>query len=343
MRPVGREPSSTRRGRRVERFLGVGPVVVGVAGQGGRSSTFDAAGEGAEHILVLTWTMIVLGTVVFVGVCALWLHALVRGRGDPDALPVWARRHRLLVIGGVLPTVVVLLLTGLTVTTINAVDAIGERDPVRVRVVGHQFWWEVHYPDEQVTTANEVHLPVGRDVEIELVSDNVIHSFWVPPVGHKIDLIPGEVNRLSLRPTTPGEYRGFCAEYCGIQHTRMLFTAVVLPLDEWEAWLAQRRAAIDRRDDPGDDAGFDAFVAGGCAQCHRIAGTDAQLTVGPDLTHLADRRTIGAGTLDHTRDNLTSWIIDPQQHKPGVFMPPLEGRLDAAEITALVDYLETLE
>ena len=218
-------------------------------------------------------------------------------------------------------------------------------DALQIRVTGHQWWWEVQYrdslPQNWVTTANEIHVPVGRPVVFELRSTDVIHSFWPPNLSPKRDQIPGNENSLWFQADSAGVYRGQCAEFCGHQHAKMAFLVVAEPADQFEGWLARQRDTAQTPTDSLARRGKDVFMAASCVMCHAISGTSAGSRIGPDLTHLASRRTLAAGTLPNTRGNLTGWIVDPQAIKPGVKMPP--NQLSGPELLALVAYLETLK
>jgi cytochrome c oxidase subunit II len=219
------------------------------------------------------------------------------------------------------------------------------KEALQVRVVGHQWWWELQYRDSVAhnwfTTANELHIPVGRPVVLELLSTDVIHSFWPPTISQKRDLIPGKDNSLWLQADTPGVYRGQCAEYCGQQHAKMGFLVIAQRPDSFASWLARQRDTALTPTTELARRGQEVFLASSCVMCHAIAGTPAGSRVGPDLTHLASRRTIAAGTLPNSRGNLAGWIIDPQKIKPGTRMPP--NQLKPADLQALLEYLETLK
>ena len=228
---------------------------------------------------------------------------------------------------------------GRTITTNPGNEAL------QIRVTGHQWWWEVQYrdslPQHWVTTANEIHIPVGRPVAFELVSTDVIHSFWPPNLSPKRDQIPGDENSLWFQADSAGTYRGQCAEFCGHQHAKMAFLVVAEPPSQFAAWLAGQRDTAPTPTDSLARRGRDVFLASTCVMCHAISGTPAGSRIGPDLTHLASRRTLAAGTLANTRSNLTGWIVDPQVIKPGVKMPP--NRFSGPDLIALVAYLETLK
>jgi cytochrome c oxidase subunit 2 len=214
-----------------------------------------------------------------------------------------------------------------------------------IDLTGHQWWWEVRYvdpdPSKIVVDANELHIPTGEPVQIKVTSRDVIHSFWVPNIIGKRDLIPGYTSSLFLDADKPGTYRAQCAEFCGYEHAKMALDVVVHPREQFAAWLAAARTPAAHPADSSAAEGEKIFLAGPCSSCHAIAGTSAYGTVGPNLTHLASRLTIGAGTLRNTRGNLGGWIVDPQSIKPGVRMP--SNQLEAKDLRALLDYLETLK
>jgi cytochrome c oxidase subunit 2 len=243
--------------------------------------------------------------------------------------------------GAVFPAIVLVAVFGVTLATMSAVARPPASDELVVEVIGRQFWWEVHYPNQQVTTANEIHIPVGQPVEIRLEAIDVIHSFWVPQLHGKLDMIPGRTNRYWLQADRPGEYRGLCAEFCGIQHANMQFIVVAEAPQAFDAWLARQTEPAAEPADPEARQGRDIFLGSTCAQCHAVRGTSATADLGPDLTHLADRRTLGAGTLANDRDNLAKWLVDSQSVKPGNLMP--NSSLSDADLQALVAYLESLK
>jgi cytochrome c oxidase subunit 2 len=203
------------------------------------------------------------------------------------------------------------------------------------------WWWEVRYPEQDIVTANEIHIPAGEPVRLELASADVIHSFWVPRLNGKRDLIPGMENVFWIQADEPGVYRGQCGEYCGAQHANMAFHVIALPRDEFNAWLAARTKLPPQPATAAAQRGAQIFRTAGCVQCHAIRGTQASGNAGPDLTHLGSRGTIGAAMLPNTRGNLAAWIADPQAIKPGIKMP--RTFLAADDLQALVTYLEGLK
>jgi cytochrome c oxidase subunit 2 len=203
----------------------------------------------------------------------------------------------------------------------------------------------VHYvdpdPSKIVIDANELHIPAGEPVQVKVTSRDVIHSFWVPNIIGKRDLIPGYTSSLFLNADRPGTYRAQCAEFCGAQHAKMALPVIVHPRADFAAWLAEARAPAAEPNDSSAKEGEKVFLAGPCSSCHAITGSPAFGTVGPNLTHLASRKTLGAGTLPNTRGNLGGWVVDPQGIKPGVRMP--SNQLEPKDLRALLDYLETLK
>ena len=304
-----------------------------------RPSTVDPAGPDAAAIAELWWWMFGVATAICVLVVVLMLLALRRAhrREAPTELP-WTRSF-VLGLGVVMPIAILVPLSIGTMFVGRETHRIDDA-PLVVDVIGHQFWWEVRYPDLGVVTANEIHVPVGTEVEFRLATADVIHSFWVPRLGGKLDMIPGRVNSYSLRADEPGVYEGICAEFCGIQHARMHFVLVAEEQEEFDAW-AQAQAEPATEDlSEGALAGREVFRTSSCAQCHRVAGV-SEAEIGPDLTHLASRRTLAAGLLENNRGHLAGWVMDPQGIKPGARMPG--SSLNGVELAALLDYLEELE
>jgi len=223
--------------------------------------------------------------------------------------------------------------------------ALGAQPALHVRITAQQWWWEVEYQDadasQTLTTANELHLPVDRPTEIELKSADVIHSFWVPNLNGKTDLIPGRTNHIVLTSRRVGQLRGQCAEFCGLQHAHMALDVTVDDAAGFERWRQRQLQGARAPMTPAQKAGADFFVHSACAMCHTIAGTGAGGKAGPDLTHLASRRSIAAGTLPMNRGSLAAWIADPQSQKPGTNMPTVD--LTPDQLNVLVDYLMALE
>lgn len=307
----------------------------------GPQSALDPAGLEASRLATLFWWMLIGSGIVWAAVLYLGLRA-TKHRPDRDT----ARQARLLVIGGgvALPTVVltVLLIVGLA----ELPDYLEPppRDALRIRVIGEQYWWRVEYPqsgDAPVTLANEIRLPVGEPVEFELLSPDVIHSFWIPALGGKMDMIPGRRNRLRLTAGRTGEFRGACAEFCGTSHAWMAFPVVVMERAEFDAWLEQQRSPA-ASPAPAVHGGQAAFLANGCGACHTVRGSPADGVVGPDLTHVGSRLSLGAGVLGNEIDDFVRWIAETDRVKPGVLMPHF-GMLPQDELRALAAYLDSLQ
>ncbi len=314
-------------------LLGLAGAPLVLASCGGDHGVFTGAGDGARRISSIGWFMIVTGTVIAVGFYALLVWAVVRGgRGRR-----WSEDAVVLAGGVALPVVVIVVLT---VLSLGALDARGGTGDLRIDVIGHQYWWEIRYPDRGVTTANEFRIPVGRRVEVTLTSDDVIHSFWLPALDGKVDMVPGHTNHLVLTAREAGLYRGQCAEYCGLQHARMAFVVQASPPAAFDRWLAgqARDAAAPRT--ASQQAGLEAFLTLPCASCHTIRGTGAGGTAGPDLTHLASRSTLAAGVIPNERGQLGGWIANSQTIKPGNLMPPIP--MDPSQLQGLLDYLQSL-
>jgi cytochrome c oxidase subunit 2 len=330
----------------------VATMPIGVSA-GAAHDALAAAGPQAARIADLWWLMFWVCAFVFVVLLvalgwALWRGARSGAGTPPDAAPAAAAEKN--VGRSVIAAVVVsaMLLIGLLVASVltdRALAQLSRTDAIHVQVTAHDWWWAVSYDDPQpertFTTANEMYIPVGRPVVVTLTSDDVIHSFWVPSLHGKKDLIPGRVATIQFRADHAGEYRGQCAEFCGLQHAFMAFDVVALPPAEFDAWAeAQRKPAVES-EDAAARRGRELFLSGSCMLCHSIGGTTAQGHKAPDLTHFASRAHIGAGRVSNTAPNLAAWIIDPQLIKPGVNMPA--HPLPAADLGALVAYLETLK
>jgi cytochrome c oxidase subunit 2 len=270
-----------------------------------------------------------------------------RARPDPLVLEAGAEHRKTRVVWTALAVTAVILI-GLTLMSFFAnrtLAAIGSDAELTIRITGHQWWWEIRYEDAQpnriLTTANEIHIPAGEPVRIILTSTDVIHSFWVPSLAGKLDLIPGHENVLDLKADKPGVYRGQCAEFCGQQHANMSTLIIAEPRPVFDAWLNEQLRSAAAPTSAEARAGAELFLNRACVMCHKIGGTVAGGTVAPDLTHIASRQTLAAGTLTMSRGNLAAWIADPQGIKPGVHMPVVD--LGGDELNAIVTYLEGLK
>lgn len=306
-------------------------------------STLTPQSPAATRIANLTWFMIILGGLIYLGVMAYLAYAVWGKRGEElgEGLKHPNRGTRVVAIWGIgFTSLVLVLLFGLNIATMAANNASGPPQVV-IDVIGRQWWWEVQYPEYGFETANEIHIPVGEPALIRLTTKDVIHSFWVPELSGKLDTIPNRVNELILRADQTGEYWSECAEYCGIQHAKMKLLVVVDTQAQFEAWLAQQQEIPVAPEDSLAFEGEQIFLGSACVYCHTIEGTNASGDLGPDLTHVASRRTLGAGILENTPGNLAGWIIDAQGIKPGNHMPPMG--LSGRELQALLAYMAMLE
>jgi cytochrome c oxidase subunit 2 len=272
------------------------------------------------------------------------LRRAQRAPADPPRSPTEPSLNRAVWAALAATVVVLVALLAASVWTGRAVAALRAESAVSISVTGHQWWWEIEYedavPSRRALTANELHIPVGQPVVIKVTSRDVIHSFWVPNLHGKRDLIPGMTTAIWLQADRPGRYRGQCGEFCGLQHAHMAFDVVAESAADFARWLDRVRApavdpvgALERR-------GLEVFTTERCGRCHTIRGTEAAGQAGPDLTHLASRFTIAAGTLPNTAAHRRAWIANPQASKPGNQMPPTP--LADSDLAALVSYLGTL-
>lgn len=323
------------------RHIDVVAATVLLTGCSGAQSALAPAGRSAEDLADLFWWMTAGTVVVWIGVAALTIYAI---RVQPDE---GKRRRAALIIGGgaIVPTIVLTLLLiygfRLMPRMLDPVPA----GTLRIMVSGEQWWWRIRYhpPDaEPIELANEIRLPVGEPVELLLDSPDVIHSFWIPPLGGKMDMIPGRRTRLVLHPTRTGRFRGACAEYCGTAHALMAFPVLVTNKTEFTRWLGRQRGRATEPAHADAARGRAIFFATGCDACHTIRGTRARGVIGPDLTHAGSRLSIGAGILPNHHGAFLRWIERTDHVKPGVHMPAF-GMLPAHELRALAAYLESLQ
>ena len=300
---------------------------------------FDPAGPYAASITTLSWVLVAMAVAVLATVvAALWVALFGSRRLRAKlggASMIW--------IGGIgFPVVVLTLLLVYGLTLTRNLTAPVAADAMRVRITGEMWWWRVTYLDPQgrptVLDANELHIPTGRPVVLELESNDVIHSFWVPRLSGKLDMVPGRRNILPIQADAPGVFAGQCAEYCGGPHALMGFVVVAHDPADFDRMMAARRAPRPAEPAPSLAKGAALFRSTGCAACHRIGGTDANGTAGPDLTHIGSRRSLGAGILPNNRGTMMGWIGDSQSIKPGNRMPPYKT-LSAAELQLLAVYL----
>jgi cytochrome c oxidase subunit 2 len=325
-------------------------TLVGCASSTFPMTTFAPKSDYATHIHSLYLEVIGWDTFILLIVTVALLLALLRysTRSDtiPEQLPLVHEHVGLEVAWTVGPALILLAIAIPTVrTTFRSYPAVPPKNALIVDVLAHQWWWEVHYPGLGITTANEIHVCVGRPVRFRLQSADVIHSFWVPQLGGKQDVVPGHTNMLTLTPQKPGMYLGQCAEFCGLSHANMRFRVFVDTPQQFSAWTAEQTAAPAvpvRAAEPGNavEAGARLYAESPCVTCHTIRGESTQ-KVGPDLTHFGSRTTLAGGTLENTPQNLGAWLRDPPALKPGAQMPDLG--LSPQQTAQLVAYLESLK
>jgi cytochrome c oxidase subunit II len=299
----------------------------------------DYANEGL-NLFILT---IILGVVIGVVVEIVLVGTAIRYRRRPgDPLPPQIHGSTIIeVLWTTGPVLVVGAILFFTLPVIFSTQAPAPPSSMNINVTGHQFWWEFGYPDANVVTANELHLPVGQTVNLVLESQDVIHSFWIPALGGKRDAFPGHTNYIWLKPDTVGEFPGQCYQLCGYSHGNMREKAIIQSPQDFQAWLTTQQAPAVAPTDPTAAEGGQLFQTRGCAACHTINGTPAQGKVGPNLTHVAGRGVIAGSVLDNTAQNLREWLKDPPALKPGSIMPNLG--LNDHELDVLVAYLQSLK
>lgn len=332
-------------------FLALAGMLSGAALAALPGSTLHPAGPVARAQLNVFNVALAVITFIFVVVGSLLLYTIIRFRHRPgDREPAQIEGNTTLeIIWTAIPVILLIFIAVPTVmVSFDLHSAAAEHEEtLEVRVVGYQWWWSFEYPDLGIVTANELRIPTGTRVNLTLESNDVIHSFWVPRLAGKVDLVPGRVNTMWIQADEPGVYYGQCAEYCGVSHANMRLRVQAMPPDEFEAWVAARQAgqvAEASAHAPLSDraaAGRDYFVNSACAACHNVDGTAASGTVGPDLTDIGSRTTIAAGLLENTPENMAAWLRNPQAVKPGALMPNLN--LDEETISALVAYLASLK
>lgn len=314
-------------------------------------STFDAKGPVAEQQLQLFYVTLWVTAFIFVTVGSVLAYATFRFRqrpGDADKPPP-AQTHGHPIVEISLIAAAVLLLVIIAVPTVRAIYDIYElpddEDMLVIDVTAYQWWWAFEYPEEGVTTANEIAIPVGRKVKFNLRTFDVIHSFWVPKLGGKIDMIPNRDNWLWLQADEPGQFWGQCAEFCGESHANMKFRVFAYEEDQFQEWLEHQRSdAVDPEEELAVE-GKERFQGRGCLACHTIQGHDAMGLAGPDLTHFGSRVTLGAGMVENTEENLVRWLRDPDGFKPGNLMALDQNvqNLTDEDIAALTAYLKSLQ
>jgi cytochrome c oxidase subunit 2 len=333
----------------VRRLIGAAGLLA-LAGCNRVQTMLDPAGDEAAGIHGVWTLMLWVCGFMYLLVIGFLVWAMLRRRAarlgvdNPEPTAADAGLEKVLAGWVGLILVGLTVLVGATFLVDRAVAGGAPPGSQRIKITAEQFWWRVEYqdadPSRSFETANELHLPVGKPVWIELTSNDVIHSFWVPNLHGKKDLIPGRTNTIRLTPRKMGDFRGQCAEFCGLQHAHMAFDVRVDSVGDFQRWKDRQVTPAPEPLDPWQQRGRAVFLGAACVMCHRIAGTEAGGRVGPDLTHVASRKTLAAGTVPYSRGALSAWIDDPQGIKPGAHMP-VTG-LTPEDRDALVAYLDTL-
>lgn len=340
--------------QREKRLLLVSILCLAMASCGGQQSVVDAAGVQAERLESLWWLFFYVTLGVYVVVMAVVIAAFIRraSRSEvpPDIAPDPGREQRVgnvVKIAVALTVFIMFMFMIVSFRTGKAMNAMSTETPqLAIKVTGHQWWWEVEYQDEHspgnnMLTANEIHIPVGRPVKLMLQSNDVIHSLWMPNMHGKKDLVPIYPTTFYFQADKPGMYWGQCAEFCGYQHAKMRFWVVAESDEDFKKWIDAGRLLPAKTSDRDLLKGQEIFTTGVCAQCHTVNGTPAGGRVGPNLTHIASRPFIAAGSLENNTENLKRWITDPQAIKPGIRMPM--NQFSEEDLNSLVKYLQSLK
>ncbi|MFI4877062.1 MAG: cytochrome c oxidase subunit II [Blastopirellula sp. JB062] len=317
-------------------------VFVLVNGCAGPQSTLSPAGEEAEKIANLFWIMAIGAGTIWLVVSGLAYYAMRVAPRSHD----WRMTRRWVIGGGAIaPTLVLGVLLIFALQCLTSLLRPAPQGSLKVNAAGALWWWRFAYPTPDggtVEVANEIYLPVNEPVHFELQSEDVVHAFWIPSLGGKIDMIPGRQTHLRLLPNRIGAYRGVCAEYCGQSHAHMTFDVIVTTREKFDAWLIRQMQDAKTPQDAQAARGGELFLQNGCGACHTVRGTSADGTLGPDLTHFGSRARVAAGTMDNVEANLRDWITHPKRAKPGVMMPNFDT-LTPAEVDQLTAYLKGLE
>jgi cytochrome c oxidase subunit II len=310
-------------------------------------SMLEPHGTDADSVALLSWLMFAIaGIVLLIVTILLWMAYRRSRQEEQKGGDLYANDRGLLrnvvLGGGVAPILILLVMMGLAIWLENTKSVKAAAGNTDIEIIGHQWWWEVHYTEQDFYTANEIHIPAGQTVTLHVTTADVIHSFWVPELHGKFDMIPGQTNTFTIKADKAGIYRGQCAEFCGAQHAHMAFLVIAQSAEDYKAWLAaQAQPGVEPKVGSLEQQGQQAFLGSACVYCHTIRGTNASGRVGPDLTHLGSRQTIASGTLPNNPGNLAGWMINSQTIKPGNHMPPMD--LNGDQVQALLAYLATLK
>lgn len=319
------------------------PLLLAACSGGSTMDTLVGQSDLVKDIMPIYERLFWITAFLFVLVQGLLLYIVFRfrARGDEKTLPEQVHGNTQMEIGWTIAPAVILIFIAIpTVAFIFKTQAPPSPDALKINAVGKQWWFAFEYPDLGVVTANELHVPLGKEVNLRLQSTDVIHSFWAPQITAKRDMIPGKVNTIKFTADKAGTYLGQCAEYCADSHAWMRFRVMVDTPEDFEKWVAAQKAPADAESEAAK-AGFQAFTQATCVACHAIGGTSAVATIGPDLTHIGSRTTIAAGVLPNDTENLRKWLKDPTAIKPGSKMPNLN--LSDEQLDALVPYLQSLK
>jgi cytochrome c oxidase subunit II len=315
-----------------------------MAGCTGVQSALDPRGPAAADLLHIILFFVFVCTSVFLLVMGALVWSLLRKPSRKDSEGAQERQISVVVTVAILSTAVIIVLLTVVSFTSDRFPEYKEASSAAILVRGEQWWWRFDYDGDDRSpgfqTANELHIPVGQDVRLRLQATDVIHSFWVPSLAGKQDLVPGRDNTITLHAERPGIYRGQCAEFCGLQHAHMALEVVAQEPAAYRQWLESQRPSAVVSQDAAVIAGRDVFMRKPCAACHTIRGTEAKGTSGPDLTHVASRRLLAAGVLQNSAGSLAAWIADPQTIKPGNNMPLVP--MTSEELRQVTAFLETL-
>lgn len=304
------------------------------------TSPLAPASPQAHSISELIIGVIVLASTVALVVSGLIAWSIVRYRDKEGAIPSQTEGNRKVeIIYTIIPLLIMATLFCFSVMTMGRAEPASDK-PSDLVIIAHQWWWEIRYPESGIVTANEIHLPAGIPMNMELRSADVIHELWAPQLAPKMDLVPGQNNRLTIQGDSAGVYLGTCAEFCGVGHAWMRVRVIVQTPEEFKQWESAQRLP-PQPVMPAGERGRAMFFARSCIQCHAIDGTSAQGDTGPNLTHLASRATLASGVLDNTPENLRLWLADPQTIKPGCHMPNM--KLTNEEVDQIAKYLESLK
>jgi cytochrome c oxidase subunit II len=314
-----------------------------------QGAVFSPVSTPASKIATLAWFALAITGAIFITVAGLIAYSVVRFRARPSDQPHEPAQlygsNQIEFAWTAIPLLIVVVLVLTTIRTIYDVQAAAEPpNAIHVRVIGHQWWWEFQYPDLGIITANELHVPVSDSAHpaptwLQLESADVAHSFWVPRLAGKTDLIPGQINSMWINPHEPGTYLGQCAEFCGTEHALMMIRVVVEPRPAFDQWVVAQELPAAKQDAAAH--GQQVFESNACVSCHAVKGTSAHGTYGPDLTHLMSRQTLGSGAAMNTPDYLKIWVRDPARIKPGVLMPAMN--LSEHELDDVVAWMVTLK